>query len=70
MLATNTLHKVVSRREANVLWRVLQGMTDAEVSASMQISTATVQGHVRSLCRRMKVKSREGLIIRCIRLIP
>ena len=52
----------VSRREAEVLALVGEGMTNAKIAARLWVSVRTVEGHVSSLLRKLGAKDRWALV--------
>jgi DNA-binding CsgD family transcriptional regulator len=48
----------ITRREAEVLHLALQGKATREVAASLHISTATVQKHLKNIYRKLDVHNK------------
>lgn len=48
----------ITRREAEVLHLLLQGKATKEVAASLHISTATVQKHLKNIYRKLGVHNK------------
>jgi len=47
-------------REAEILRLVARGMTDAEVAGELVVSRRTVHAHLRSIYRKLEVRTRAG----------
>jgi DNA-binding CsgD family transcriptional regulator len=54
----------LTRRQTEVLGKVLQGATGKEISAALGISTSTIEKHLRKLFERTGVENRYALIAR------
>lgn len=52
----------LSAREAEVLWMIVQGATNAEIAAALHIVGRTVQDHVRQLCKKVGARRRGDLL--------
>ncbi len=50
--------RAITRREAEVLYLVLQGKGTREVAACLYISTATVQKHLKNIYRKLEVHNK------------
>ncbi len=48
----------LSARERQVLWLVVQGLTNKEIATRLQIEVATVKNHVHNVLIKLRVKSR------------
>ena len=57
----------VSRRERDVLRRVVDGLSNDEIGAQLGISSRTVESHLRRLFERLDVASRTELAARALR---
>lgn len=57
----------LSQREQQVLWRLSDGLRIKEVAAVLNISTYTVQTHVRNIYQKMGVSTVAQAVARCFR---
>ena len=64
------LDRGVSRREAEVLDQVAQGLTNAEIAGRLFISERTVESHVSALLRKLEASDRRDLIRAHARTTP
>jgi two-component system, NarL family, nitrate/nitrite response regulator NarL len=48
----------LTKRQKEVLWQLMIGLTDKEIAQRLGTSERTVMGHVRAILRRLGVKSR------------
>jgi len=55
-------------REVELTNLVIKGLKNTDISEKLFISEYTVQNHLKSIYRKMKVKNRSSLIYRCIQL--
>lgn len=55
-------------REVELSNLLVQGLKNCDISKKLFISEYTVQNHLKSIYRKMKVKNRSSLIYRCIQL--
>jgi DNA-binding CsgD family transcriptional regulator len=53
---------VVTRREADVLARVMDRLTNAEIATELCVSERTVESHVSSLLRKFGATNRRALV--------
>lgn len=58
----------VTKREADVLALIGDGLSNAEIAAKLYLSVRTVESHTSSLIRRLGVDGRPGLIATAVRL--
>jgi DNA-binding NarL/FixJ family response regulator len=58
----------LSKREAEVLERVAQGLTSAEISTQLSIAKGTVEVHRENIMRKLGVRNIAGLVRCAIRL--
>jgi DNA-binding CsgD family transcriptional regulator len=54
----NVAQRLLSRREEQVLRLVAMGMTSADIAALLGISSGTVDDHISSACRKLRVSTR------------
>lgn len=57
---------ILSRREAEVLRLVADGLTDGQVAGELHISPRTVGGHLRSIYNKLGVPGRAGAVRRAV----
>lgn len=55
-IAENTC--VLSRREAEILQAIADGLTNTDIADKFYISLSTVKSHIASIFRKLEVKSR------------
>lgn len=60
--------KGITRREAEVLDVLREGLTNAEIAARLFVSERTVESHVASLLRKFEAPSRRVLVERAASL--
>jgi DNA-binding CsgD family transcriptional regulator len=65
VLASTGPKTALSRREAQVMLLVCQGLTNQEVSERLFLSMNTVKSHLRSAYRKMGVTSRPQAMLWC-----
>ena len=58
----------LTAREVELSNLIIKGLKNTEISEKLFISEYTVQNHLKSIYRKMKVKNRSSLIYRCIQL--
>ena len=61
MQLTNELRQMLTPRETEVLRLLARGYTDKEAAGRLDISSSTVDTHVRSIYRKLKINSRVEL---------
>lgn len=58
----------VSKREAEILILMSQGLSSQEVSAALKVSIATVETHRKNIIRKLKVNNSTAAVAKAIRL--
>lgn len=61
-MAVNTL----SNAEANVFRLILRGQSNKEIAAALNIAEKTVKFHNTRIYKKLGVKSRSQLLVRCL----
>ncbi len=56
------IHYRLTRRETDVLRRVLSGLTNSEIAEDFEISEQTVKDHLSNIYSKLGIKNRFGLI--------
>jgi DNA-binding NarL/FixJ family response regulator len=54
----------LTRRQWDVLELLAEGMTSAEMAASLSITQATVRSHVATILQKLRVSTREAAVAR------
>jgi len=65
---SNAQQPMITRREKEVLQLIAEGLTNAEISAKLYISTPTVNTHRKSLLEKFEVKNTATLIGKAIKI--
>ena len=60
---SNDLRVMLTNRELDILYLLLQRLTNKEIARNLGISTETVKGHLVSLFRKLEVKNRRQAIV-------
>ncbi len=58
---------VLSRREIHVLEEIREGMKNPEIAAKLELSTKTVENHVRNILLKLAVKNRTQAVVEALR---
>ncbi len=58
---------VLSRREIHVLEEIREGMKNPEIAAKLDLSTKTVENHVRNILLKLAVKNRTQAVVEALR---
>jgi RNA polymerase sigma factor (sigma-70 family) len=59
----------LTAREREVLWLLLEGLTNAEIASRLCISRSTAKVHVRHILEKLGVRSRLQAVIRAQELV-
>jgi DNA-binding NarL/FixJ family response regulator len=59
---------LLTKREHEVVELVCQGLTNREIGRTLYIEETTVKAHVRSICKKLGVRSRTEAAIRASEL--
>lgn len=64
--------KVLSKREIDVLYYIKEGMKNPEIAAQLNLSTKTVENHVRNILLKLGVKNRTQAVVHALKasIIP
>lgn len=57
----------VTKREEDILSRLAKGMTNKEISAELNLSSATVRNHLSTIFVKLKVKNRAQAAVEAIK---
>ncbi len=58
---------VLSRREIQVLEDIREGMKNPEIATKLELSTKTVENHVRNILLKLAVKNRTQAVVEALR---
>ncbi len=58
---------ILSRREIQVLEHIREGMKNPEVAEILELSTKTVENHVRNILLKLAVKNRTQAVVQALR---
>ncbi len=58
---------VLSRREIQVLEDIKEGMKNPEIAEKLELSTKTVENHVRNILLKLAVKNRTQAVVQALR---
>jgi len=61
-------HGSLTKREHEVIELVCQGLTNREIGRTLYIEETTVKAHVRSICKKLGVRSRTEAAMRVTEL--
>lgn len=56
----------MTKREAQVLARLVQGQSNAEIAATLKMSTRTVQKHLEHIYRKLGVRNRTEAAVQAV----
>lgn len=58
---------VLSRREIQVLEDIKEGLKNPEIAEKLELSTKTVENHVRNILLKLAVKNRTQAVVQALR---
>ena len=62
-VATELLTALLSQREREVLYLVVQGLSNKEIARRMDLSIRTIHSHLASIFTKLKVNSRTQAVL-------